>query len=171
MSYVIFNERITTSYFWEFRAVMTWFNFDDFGIIVVLFIIIAFVIYYREQTNKRLYPSIKTGLFLDDERYPDDVTWIDYPKGIQWTVVRTPDQFIEAIHAKPYDYYSFDHDLGPDTILDGKHLLNRFCSYLLDHVRPDLPVVYFHTKNPIGRDNMKSYWTCFVNSSLNCSLH
>ena len=28
------------------------------------------------------------GLFLDDERNPEDVTWIKYPDNIEWIVVR-----------------------------------------------------------------------------------
>lgn len=33
------------------------------------------------------------GLFLDDERVPQDVTWIKYPENVEWVVVRSYDEF------------------------------------------------------------------------------
>ena len=36
------------------------------------------------------------GLFLDDERVPQDVTWVNYPKNIEWTVVRSYDGSLQT---------------------------------------------------------------------------
>ncbi len=51
------------------------------------------------------------GLFLDDERVPSDVTWVDYLDKIEWTVVRTYAEFLEHMKMGVYSYYSFDHDI------------------------------------------------------------
>ena len=57
------------------------------------------------------------GLFLDDERNPEDVTWEllgtsrNYPDNIEWTVVRTRSAFQEACETREYTHYSFDHDI------------------------------------------------------------
>ena len=51
------------------------------------------------------------GLFLDDERNPEDVTWIDYPENIEWTVVRSGDEFLYEFHRHNFQVFSFDHDI------------------------------------------------------------
>ncbi len=53
-------------------------------------------------------------LFLDDERIPGDVTWVELPPGPgPWIIVRTQDEFESYItkHGMP-DVISFDNDLG-----------------------------------------------------------
>jgi hypothetical protein len=55
------------------------------------------------------------GLFLDDERNPEDVTWVSYPDNIEWTVVRTRSAFQDACETGEYLYYSFDHDIQDFT--------------------------------------------------------
>lgn len=51
------------------------------------------------------------GLFLDDERNHQDVTWIQYPEDVEWTVVRTFSEFVRATSGQVFDLISFDHDL------------------------------------------------------------
>ena len=51
------------------------------------------------------------GLFLDDERVPQDVTWVVYPKNIEWTVVRSYDEFFHEFHRGQFQVISFDHDI------------------------------------------------------------
>lgn len=61
------------------------------------------------------------GLFLDDERNPEDVTWEllgtsrKYPDNIEWTVVRTRSDFQDACETGEYTHYSFDHDIQDFT--------------------------------------------------------
>lgn len=54
----------------------------------------------------------KYSLFLDDERYPHDVTWVDLPL-VEWTIVRNYKQFVDTItiNGMPQNI-SFDHDLA-----------------------------------------------------------
>ena len=51
------------------------------------------------------------GLFLDDERNPEDVTWIDYPESIDWKVVRSYSEFFYEFHRSDFQVISFDHDI------------------------------------------------------------
>ena len=57
------------------------------------------------------------GLFLDDERNPEDVNWEllgtsrKYPDNIEWIIVRTRSAFQEACETGEYTHYSFDHDI------------------------------------------------------------
>ena len=77
------------------------------------------------MTNKAI--KIK-GLFLDDERYPQDVTWIKYPDNIEWTIVRSFQDFsLEMTHGdNDYYVYSFDHDI--QSYIDGREYTHSFTS-------------------------------------------
>jgi dGTP triphosphohydrolase len=108
------------------------------------------------------------GLFLDDERNPEDVTWIDYPESIEWTVVRSYDEFFYEFHRGQFQVISFDHD-----IQDYNHRGVELTGYtvlkaMLDTFMTTPPGLYtlpeqvfFHTQNPIGKSNMESYWNNF----------
>ena len=107
------------------------------------------------------------GLFLDDERNPEDVTWVVYPKNIEWTVVRRYDEFLYEFHRSDFQVFSFDHDIqGYNEIgveLTGYSALKAMVDYLIDneescHVPEQ---VFFHSQNPIGKTNMESYWNNF----------
>lgn len=105
------------------------------------------------------------GLFLDDERNPQDVTWMQYPDNVVWTVVRTFSEFVKAVQSTPFDLISFDHDLqdfskgsemtGYDCL---KYLANNSI-YISDYF---LPQVVVHSMNPIGKVNILSYWKNFL---------
>lgn len=121
------------------------------------------------------------GLFLDDERIPSDVTWVDYPDNIEWTVVRTYDKFLEHMKMGTYSYYSFDHDIQDFyTIPKGTLLAETAfgsayaeediqCEYtgydasmaLCEHINNSLTHCtvlgyYVHSKNPIGSQNIRN---------------
>ncbi len=108
------------------------------------------------------------GLFLDDERMPPDVTWINYPESIDWTVVRSYDEFFYEFHRHTFRVFSFDHDIQDSNHrggeLTGYVVLKAMLYTFLTTPRGffTLPEqVFFHTKNPIGKENMKSYWKNF----------
>ena len=110
------------------------------------------------------------GLFLDDERVPQDVTWVNYPKNIEWVVVRSYDKFFYEFHRHTFQVFSFDHD-----IQDFNHRGVELTGYtvlkeMLDTFLTTPPGLYtfpehlfFHTQNPIGKKNMESYWKNFCN--------
>lgn len=104
------------------------------------------------------------GLFLDDERNPEDVTWLEYPDDITWTTVRNYNEFLVYFEYYGWDIISLDHDIqdfkdgeektGYDCI---KHIVNDTLLsenpfYLLDLN------VYVHSKNPIGNKNITEYF-------------
>ena len=107
------------------------------------------------------------GLFLDDERVPQDVTWIDYPESIDWTVVRSYDEFFYEFHRSAFQVFSFDHDIQDynhrGVELTGYSALKAMVDYLIDNEEScRMPEqVFFHTQNPIGKENMESYWKNF----------
>lgn len=99
-------------------------------------------------------------LFLDDERNPQDVTWVALPDG-PWVVVRSLAEFVGHIteHGVP-DFIAFDHDLGPDHYRqdynDGKTGMDC-AKWLVVHCLGNgykLPDFVVHSMNPIGRANI-----------------
>jgi len=109
-------------------------------------------------------------LFLDDERKPSDVTWLELPSG-PWQIVRSYDAFAEYIseHGIP-DVISFDHDLGVEnvevvarshdidynklTMKTGYHCATWLANYCLDN-QVQLPTFYVHSMNPVGAQNIR----------------
>ncbi len=52
-------------------------------------------------------------LFLDDERNPNQVTWVNIPRDRIYEVVRNYDQFVQHVTEKGLpSYVTFDHDLA-----------------------------------------------------------
>jgi len=114
-------------------------------------------------------------LFLDDERIPKDVTWINLPAQ-NWQIVRSYDEFVKFIENNGVPIFiSFDHDLAhehyrqsmynPDRHYNsyypffkektGFHCAKWLVEYCFDN-RLDLPNYVAHTKNPIGKENIES---------------
>jgi hypothetical protein len=111
------------------------------------------------------------NLFLDDERNPRDVTWVNLPL-CHWTIVRSYDEFTAAIRENGLpEVISFDHDLGEEAYTHAfannleffnytavKEKTGYDCAmwlvnYCLDR-RIALPKYYVHTMNPIGAENI-----------------
>ena len=122
------------------------------------------------------------GLFLDDERNPSEVVWINYPTNLAWTVVRTYSEFCDELE-NGYDVYSFDHDIQDfyhiqkgtlrgvsaygnvyyEEDVSGEHTGLSCLRELIEFKQlcigfHEVKDVWFHTKNPIGLNNMKVEW-------------
>ena len=53
-------------------------------------------------------------LFLDDERYPKQVTWVNLPL-VDWVIVRNYNEFVKKIEEDGMPVFiSFDHDLADE---------------------------------------------------------
>ncbi len=62
-------------------------------------------------------------IFLDDIRYPEDVTWVQIPK-YEWTIARDFFQFRDIIKIKGIpSFICYDHDLGAQHYRDLKTIL------------------------------------------------
>ena len=112
-------------------------------------------------------------LFLDDERKPKDVTWVELPLH-QWMIARNYQQFVEMIERMGLPTtISFDHDLSEqsyefvrEAIATGKvpydkikektgfHCAKWLIEYCLDK-NLELPYYYIHTMNPVGAENIR----------------
>ncbi len=110
------------------------------------------------------------GVFLDDERYPVDPYWMEYPKGVLWNIIRTYDDFCTLVEDKidwtdPPKIFSFDHDIacfdrnGKEQ--DGYDCL-KFLIVYCDIRDIPLPQCVFHSKNGVGTGNMVSYYNNYL---------
>lgn len=126
-------------------------------------------------------------LFLDDERKPHNVTWVDIPRVI-YEVVRNYEEFVNLIETSGVpEYVTFDHDLCEEHYM---HMLKdcqlNSTGQLLFEVANDIqdydygptktgydcakwladycvennlkfPRYNVHTMNPIGGERIKRY--------------
>lgn len=130
---------------------------------------------------------MKTLILLDDERTLEDITWINYPQYKEVILYRHHEEFTNFcdnifggfssnLNFNTVDF-SFDHDLqsfdrfgqewtGYDCLkylLDTTYLLDlESYYYTKEQNNIDNSVFYFHTQNPVGKDNMKLYYHNFL---------
>ena len=112
-------------------------------------------------------------LYLDDIRNPNQT----YPNDSDWFVVRNYNEFVSAIEKHFSDleiisfdsiitHISFDHDLA-NFDSDGNEVTGYDCvKWLCDYIQDNnLDIsnlrLNFHTANPVGKENMASYWNNF----------
>lgn len=120
-------------------------------------------------------------IFLDDERLPHKVTWVELPLH-PYTVLRSYNEFVEHItkHGLP-KFISYDHDLNDSHYQEGrKNLWQSFdyskvkektgydCAkwlveYCMDNKLP-LPEWMTHSMNPVGSDNINALLNSFKRS-------
>jgi hypothetical protein len=66
---------------------------------------------------------------------------------------------------KEFDIITFDHDLGcydkEGKELTGYDLLKFALDYFYEN-KKEIPIICFHTKNPVGEKNMKTYFQNFM---------
>ncbi len=114
---------------------------------------------------------MKTGLFLDDVRNPEDVTWVTYPSDVEWTVVRSFKEFLAAIIEQDYDVFSFDfiiEEFKRSSILErtGYDCLSLLVYKLMDVFDDkrsvNIPEVFYHTEYDEGKEQMISTWQGFL---------
>lgn len=123
-------------------------------------------------------------LFLDDERFPQDVTWVKLPPH-KWTIVRNYKDFVRTIEAKGLPKaVSFDHDLGHEHyntihymtkpgqgVIDYSSFKEKTgydaAKWMVDYCQEKklaLPKeIYVHSMNPIGARNILQYLESYEN--------
>ena len=117
-------------------------------------------------------------LFLDDERMPSQVTWVDFPRDHIPTIVRNYMEFVEHITMNGIpDFVCFDHDLAAEhyvamhkevyggldalsanygsekTGYDCAKWLVQYC----DENNIKFPDFVVHSMNPIGKERIEQY--------------
>lgn len=102
------------------------------------------------------------NIFLDDERIPEQVYWVDLPD-VQWTIVRNMLEFVEHIeqHGLP-QIISFDNDLGFDE-LEGRDCAKWLVEQIMDGkvTIPDDFQFFVHSKNCIAAQWIDQYLKSF----------
>lgn len=118
---------------------------------------------------------MKYYLFLDDERKPSSVTWVQLPL-VPWTIVRNYEDFVKVIDKQGIPHFiTYDHDLGPQAYNEGH--FQKFLAFDYDNITEktgmdcakylvskcmDLGIkhpecFWVHSMNPIGAENIQSY--------------
>lgn len=89
-------------------------------------------------------------LFVDDLRLPPN-------DGKDRMVARSYQDALDMIVArKPFDKWELDHDLGEEkTAYD---LIKHVANFYPEKMPSNLTC---HSANPIGRENILSYWECW----------
>lgn len=127
-------------------------------------------------------------LFLDDERIPADVTWVEIgngksyyeSRGAPWEIVRSFDAAVQWVIDNGYpDVVSFDHDLGYAALTkhdSGLVIVSDatesksgydFAKWLVEYDMKtgDMPACFsftVHSMNPVGAKNIKSYLDNYI---------
>lgn len=105
-----------------------------------------------------------TNLFLDDERYPTQVTWITIPYG-PWEIVRTSGQFCDYLleHGVP-QHISFDNDLGLMSQQEGRWCARWLAEQVMDGVLalPGDFTYTVHSMNPVAAQDIRQYLDQFL---------
>lgn len=115
------------------------------------------------------------GLFLDDERLPNQVEeWIAFNYlDFEWQIVRNYDDFVKAVEEEEFDYISFDHDLDRSSTFECircnsskekfdyrriKEKTGYHCAkFIKEHYTKqgkDIPKYIVHSLNEKGRENI-----------------
>lgn len=111
-------------------------------------------------------------LFLDDERFPRQVNWVELPSlnDWDWVIVRNYDEFVNTIKEKGLpEFVTFDHDLAFEHYKEGysglppkydqyKELTGYHCAewliyYCID-TGQELPDWQVHSMSPVGKLNI-----------------
>jgi hypothetical protein len=99
-------------------------------------------------------------IFIDDERVPDDVTWVKLPKPDKWDVCRSYNGFVKLLESlnKAPVFVSFDHDLGHKPTGQESEKTGHSCAKALIEIciqkNWPLPIYTVHSKNTVGRENI-----------------
>ena len=113
------------------------------------------------------------NLFLDDERLPHNVTWVNLPESQHYTIARNYNEFVDLITLRGIPrFVSYDHDLADSHYGHGlrgdqipydsykektgydcaKWLVNECMIKGVKH-----PPYIVHSMNPVGKQNIISY--------------
>lgn len=122
-------------------------------------------------------------LFLDDERKPSQVKWVEMPLG-PWVIVRDYATFVDYITKNGIpSYVSYDHDLGHSAYVEFNRAYTSDKKFHYENVkektgydaakwlvekcmneRLDFPEYQVHSLNPIGKENIINYIESFKRS-------
>lgn len=111
------------------------------------------------------------NLFLDDVRFPRQVTWCALPTyhDPHWVIARSYNEFVATILDKGVPaFVAFDHDLADEHYVEGfagtaprtdyREKTGYDCAkWLLEYCHErdkEVPLYAVHSMNPVGRQNI-----------------
>ena len=113
------------------------------------------------------------NLFLDDNRIPTHVTWVDIPKDQHYSLVRNYQEFVDLITLRGLPkFVCYDHDLsdchyghglsGDDIPYDSYNEKTGYdcAKWIVDYCMNKgikHPTYVVHSMNPVGKLNIESY--------------
>ena len=113
------------------------------------------------------------NLFLDDNRIPTHVTWVDFPRDQHYSVVRNYQEFVDLITLRGLPkFICYDHDLsdchyghglsGDDIPYDSYTEKTGYdcAKWIVDYCMNKgikHPTYVVHSMNPVGKLNIESY--------------
>lgn len=98
---------------------------------------------------------MRTVLYVDDIRIPK--VWKE--DVVKVTIARTYDEAIELLKNYKYDIIDLDHDLGEEkTGYD-------VAKFIVEE-QINIPIVYVHTANPVGRMNIIDLMKHYTKSDI-----
>ena len=113
--------------------------------------------------------SMKTLIFIDDERNFEDVTWVNYHNFDKVVILRQYHEFENYIDDIIIQggkleglYFSFDHDLGLECSEHGREMTGYDCAWYLVELmgemktNPNTINYWVHSQNPVGKKNIES---------------
>lgn len=101
------------------------------------------------------------NIFLDDDRVPKDVYWVNFDYSIEWEIVRLASDFKSKFIGNNVKLVSFDHDIccydenGQE--INGYDLFKWMIYYCIDS-NIKFPDILVHSKNIVGESNIKSFY-------------
>ena len=105
------------------------------------------------------------NLFLDDERFPRQVTWVNLPLA-EWQIVRSFNEFVETIKKQGVpNHISFDNDLSDFDAANAKtpnhqskektgYDCAKFLVNYCQETNIKFPNYTVHSMNPVGKENI-----------------
>lgn len=155
---------------------------NEVGTIIKKYVDDGFEISKVESIDDKKYTFYLKGnmsyyLFLDDERMPSNVTWVNLPENVDWTIVRSYTQFVETILQKGLPkFISFDHDLADEHYIQSIMLNEKIGMFEYNSVEEktgydcakwlveycmqkgiDVPPYTVHSMSIVGRENIINY--------------
>ena len=96
-------------------------------------------------------------LFLDDERMPGDVTWIELPSA-KYVIVRNMAEFVKTIEERGLPIHiSFDNDLGARSAPEGRDCAKWLVDQYLDGKFKESITFTVHSKNVVAAAWINDY--------------
>ena len=106
------------------------------------------------------------NLFLDDERSPRDVSWIQLPNDRPYVIVRNIREFQSHILSNGIDmaHISFDNDLGYNEP-EGRDCVKWLVEQMLDGILVGRFTYTVHSKNVVAAAWIQQYLDRFFEST------